>query len=114
MSVKATAFVCELRGLSPSEKAVAFVLARHDDHKRGAGSWPSMSTVRDEAGLENRETASRITKRLVEKGILVPQKPVTKEQGKPTVYHFNYDLETCDSPVTPTCDSTCDSGSPNL
>lgn len=59
-----------------------------------------MSTVGDEAGLENRKTASRITKRLVQKGILIPKMPVTKKQGIPTVYQFNYDLETCDPPVT--------------
>jgi len=107
MSVRATNFVRQLRGLDPTEKSVAYTLADHDNH-RGGGSWPSMSTVASEAGLEKRETASRITKRLVEKGILLPHKPVTTKQGKPTVYRFNYDLETCDSPVTPTCDSTCD------
>jgi hypothetical protein len=96
MSFRATKFVRQLRGLSPTEKAVAFVHADHDNHK-GDGASASMSTVAAETGIKNRETASRITSRLVKKGILVPRKPVTKEQGIPTVYDFNYDLKTCDS-----------------
>lgn len=108
MSVRATNFIRRLRGLSPEEKAVAFVLADHDSHK-GDGAYPSMKTVAGEAGLKNRETASRITKRLVQKKIFVPNEPSTREQGRPTVYHPNYDAQTCDSPITggnrPTCDS---------
>jgi hypothetical protein len=100
MSIRATNFVRRLRGLSPVEKAVAFVIGDHDDHK-GGGAYPSMATVADEAGLKNRETASRATTRLVEKKVLIPQ----EEDGKPTLYRFNYTLQTCDSPVTPTRDS---------
>lgn len=92
MSVKAVKFVRELTGLTVTEKAVAFVLAAHDD-QNGAGSWPSMTTVARESGLRNRETASRIAKRLIEKDILIPH----EQAGKPTVYHFNY----ASKPVTP-------------
>jgi hypothetical protein len=99
MSFHATKFVRQLRGLSPEEKAVAFVLADHDDHK-GNGAYPSMETVAREAGLKRRETASRITARLVRKGIFLPAEPPTREQGRPTVYRPNYAFETCDSPVT--------------
>jgi hypothetical protein len=104
MSIKATNFVRRLGGLTPMEKLIGLLMADHDDHK-GGGAYPGMSTIAEEAGLKNRETASRITNRLVKRGILVPREPVTKEQGKPTVYRFNYNLQTCDSPVTPTCDS---------
>lgn len=108
MSVRATNFVRQLRGLSPEEKAVAFVLADHDSHK-GNGAYPSMTTVAQEAGLKNRETASRITKRLVQKQIFLPNEPTTREQGRPTVYHPNYGAGTCDSPVTGGNELTCDS-----
>jgi hypothetical protein len=108
MSVRATNFVRRLRGLSPEEKAVAFVLADHDSHK-GDGSYPSMKTVAMEAGLKNRETASRITKRLVQKKIFLSDEPSKREQGRPTVYRLNYSLETCDSPVTGEHPRTCDS-----
>src|SRR6267154_3168443 len=100
MSIRATNFVRGLRGLSPVEKSVAFVLADHDNYK-GHGSYPSMAVVADESGLRNRETASRVTGRLVGKKILVPH----ETRGRPTVYHFNYCLQTGDSTVTPTCDS---------
>jgi len=112
VSIRATNFVRRLRGLTPAEKAVAFVLADHDDHK-GGGIYASMSTVAEEAGLENRETASRVTGRLVEKGIFLAR----PAKGKPTLYRVNYDLAPVTPqshpPVTPqshpTCDSTCDS-----
>lgn len=108
VSIRATNFVRRLRGLSPEEKAVAFVLADHDNHK-GEGSYPSMTTVAIEAGLKNRETASRITKRLAQKKIFVSDEPSKREQGVPTVYRPNYALETCDSPVTGGFPQTCDS-----
>jgi hypothetical protein len=95
MSIKATTFVRRLRGLTMAEKAIAFVLADHEHHKTGR-IFPSMSTVAREAGAENRETASRITKRLVEKKVFLPE----EQTGKPTVYRVNYALPTCDSPVT--------------
>ena len=99
MSIRATNFVRHLRGLSTTEKAVAFVLADHDSHK-GNGSFPSMSTVAMEAGLENRESASRITKRLVDRKILLSDNP--SGGRKPTVYRFNFGLSNRDSPVTAT------------
>jgi hypothetical protein len=108
MSVRATSFVLNLRGLSPTEKAVALVLAGHDSYK-GHGAYPSMSTVAAEAGLKNRETASRITKRLVEKKVVLPDEPSRPEQGRPTVFRFNYDLATRDSRVTGGTPQACDS-----
>jgi len=98
MSIRATNFVRGLRGLSPSEKAVAFVLADHDDHKGGRGSFPSMSTVAQEAGLQDRETASRITKRLADFRIILTDNP--SRGRKPTVYRFNFDLSNRDCRVT--------------
>jgi len=100
MSVRATNFVRALRGLSPSEKAVAFVLADHDNHK-GSGTYPSMTTVAEEAGLQNRETASRITQRLVLSKIIGTENGSDGSKGrKSTVYRFNYDLANRDCGVT--------------
>ena len=97
MSARATNFVRRLRGLSPVEKAVAFVVGDHDNH-RGGGSYPSMTTVAEEAGLQNRESASRIVTRLVNYRVILAPQP--SRGRRPTVYFFNYDLTNCDSPVT--------------
>ncbi len=99
MSVRATNFVRGLRGLSPSEKAVAFVLADHDDHK-GGGTYPGMLTVAKEAGLKDRTIASRITRRLVDRGIIRTDNP--SKGRKSTVYRFNFDLTNRDSSPHPT------------
>ncbi len=97
MSIRATNFVRGLRGLSPTQKAVAFVLADHDDH-RGGGCFASMQTVAEEAGLQHRETASRITKEIMDYGIVRADNP--SKGRKPTVYRFNYDLANRDVRVT--------------
>lgn len=102
MSIKATNFVRNLRGLSISERAVAFVLASHEN-RNGEGAWPSMRTVAAEASLKHRTIAGRIADRLIAKGVLRE----TKIEGRPTVYHFVYG--TCDSPVTRQAPTTCDS-----
>lgn len=104
MSIKATNFVRRLRGLSPDEKAVAFVLADHAHHKTGVSN-PSMTTVAAEAGLADRETASRITKRLVAHKVLLAPNPSKGGRGNPTEYFLNYELSNCDSPVTVNRDS---------
>lgn len=96
MSYQSTNLVRGLRGFSPIEKAVAFVLADHDDHK-GGGTYPSMSTVALEAGLQDRETASRVTRRLVERGVILTGNP--SKGGKPTVYRFNFELANRDSRI---------------
>lgn len=97
MSIRATNFVRQLRGLSAVEKAVAFVVADHDNHK-GGGANPSMATIAEESGIENRETASRIMARLVAYKII--QAPQPSKGRKPTVYFFNYEILNCDSPIT--------------
>jgi hypothetical protein len=97
MSIRATNFVRRLRGISPEEKVVGFVLADHDDHK-GSGTRPSMTTVAEESGIKNRETASRITARLADSKVIYS--PHQSKGGKPTVYFFNYDLANCDSRIT--------------
>ncbi len=96
MSVRATNHVRSLRGLSPVEKAVAFVFADHDSHY-GKGSFPGMQTVAEESGLNDRETASRVTKRLVAKGVIVPDQMSKGGRGVTTVYRFPIN---CDSPIT--------------
>jgi helix-turn-helix protein len=90
MSVKATNFVRRIRGLSPGEKCVAFVLADHADHK-GGGSFASMTTVAEEAGLAHRQNASEYVQSLENKGIIFTREK--SKGGKPTIWHFNYDLE---------------------
>ena len=85
MSIKATNHVRSLRGLSPSEKAVAFVLADHANVHTG-DITASMSTVAVEAGLAHRQTASNITARLVRKGLLAAQ----ERDGQETLYRFQY------------------------
>jgi hypothetical protein len=90
MSVKATNFVRRIRGLSPGEKCVAFVLADHTDHK-GGGSFASMTTVAEEAGLAHRQNASEYVQSLENKGIIFTREK--SKGGKPTIWHFNYDME---------------------
>ncbi|HXE32769.1 MAG TPA: helix-turn-helix domain-containing protein [Verrucomicrobiae bacterium] len=109
MSVRATNHVRRLGGLTPREKLVAFVLADHA-HKVTGEIFPSMSTVAREAGLGpgSRAAASRIVQRLVKRGVLIPQKAVTRTQGKPTVYHINYAVKACDPVVTGQVSKTCD------
>ncbi len=111
MSIRATNFVRRVRGLTPTEKLVAFVLADHDNHK-GRGSYVSMTTVALEAGLKHRQTASSIVKRLLARGVVLTDRV---SRGRvTTVYHFNYALTDCnppvavnrDSPVTANCHST--------
>jgi len=57
-----------------------------------------MQTVADEAGIARRETASRVTKQILEAKVIVTQEP--SKGGKPTVYRFNFSLADCDSVVT--------------
>jgi hypothetical protein len=97
MSIRATNFVRRLRGLSAVEKAVSFVVADHDNHK-GGGANPSMATIAEESGIENRETASRIMARLVAHKVIQTPKP--SKGRKPAVYFFNYEIANCDSGVT--------------
>jgi hypothetical protein len=115
-------------GLPPREKLVALIHADHafhdpEAHNRGLSgiTYASMTTVAREAGFKRRETASRITKCLLTKNILVPD-TTSGNQGKANVYRINLKLTTCDAtvtrrpkkPVTPeahlptqTCDSVC-------
>jgi Helix-turn-helix domain len=97
MSVRATNHVRRLRGLSAVEKAVSFVVADHDNHK-GGGANPSMTTIAEESGIENRETASRVMARLVAYKVI--QAPQPSKGRRPSVYFFNYEIANCDSPIT--------------
>jgi hypothetical protein len=92
MSIRATNFVRSLRGLTATEKAVAFVMADHA-HRVTGNITAGMTTIAAEAGLRGRETASRITKRLMIKGIFIPKHPPKKNQGGPTLYHVNYGVD---------------------
>ena len=109
---------------------MAFVHADHarhdpDAHKRGLSglTYASMAKIAEETGLR-RETVTRITKRLVCKGVLTRKDAMTAEQrtksGRAIKYRVNLALETCDAMLTgdkerpvslrsqvsaPTCDS---------
>jgi hypothetical protein len=63
VNIKAAKFVQNLRGLLPQEKAVALNMAVHASFKECEADM-SMTTLAHESGLKNRETASRIVKKL--------------------------------------------------
>lgn len=91
MNIKAFNFVRSLRGLSPQEKSVAAMIASHADYQN-CECHASMTTLAAESGLKNRETASRISKRLeTDYGII---KAVGGHSGgrMPTVYTFTMEV----------------------
>jgi hypothetical protein len=91
MSYLAMNYVLHLEGLTPVEKACAFVLACHQGNK-GRGAYIGMTTLAKESGLKNRETASRVARRLVEKGVIFPVGDVSKGGFGPmrtTTYFIN-------------------------
>ncbi|MGC1871977.1 MAG: helix-turn-helix domain-containing protein [Acidobacteriaceae bacterium] len=102
MSYQATAYVLQLRGLSISEKAVALVLAHHAA-KDGSNSYPSMTTVAEEAGLKHRQTASSIVHRLEGTGIIQATSEGNGGRSRTTRYRFpgvpQFKLGKCNSPV---------------
>jgi Helix-turn-helix domain len=99
MSYKIANFIASLRSLTPSEKAVAFVIANHAGHD-GRNAYPSMSTVAKEAGLKHRQSASKIVQRLLEKpteeeaGLLVLESEGT---GRGNTNRYRVNLEFSDS-----------------
>lgn len=97
MNIKAFNFVRSLRGLSPHEKSVAAMIASHADYQNCECS-ASMGTLAAESGLKNRETASRISKRLEDYGII---KAVGghSEGRTPTIYTFTMEVN-CDCGIT--------------
>lgn len=97
MSIRATNFVRRLRGLDPSEKAVAFVLADHEDHKTGE-TYPGMETVAEEAGFAFRQNASDTVQKLAKYRVILTDKP--SKGGKPTVWRFNYTLSAVPEKIT--------------
>jgi hypothetical protein len=77
------------------------LLADHDSH-RGAGAYPSMTTLAQECGLRNRETASRVVSRLTEAGLIQTAAPSKGGRGKTTIYRFNFSLKNCDPRIKET------------
>ena len=85
MSIRATNFVRGLRGLTPSEKLVAFVLADFANKDESKGSFPKMRLVAEACGFEHRQTASDNVQRLAEKKIILGK----QSRGKmPTRWRF--------------------------
>jgi hypothetical protein len=100
VSIRAAVFVSRLRGLPPAEKLIALLIAIHANPKSEL-SWPSMSTLAEESGLKNRETASRIVKRILAKRVIEISGPISAGgKGRTTAYKINYAFRNCDSPVT--------------
>jgi hypothetical protein len=97
MSVRAVAFVADFEGLTIAERCVAFVLARYASHP-DALTWPSMNTVAKKASLKNRQTASDITSRLVQKGVLTIHTLSKGGRKNPTKYQFNFAYN-CNPPI---------------
>jgi hypothetical protein len=85
VSYQATEYVRQLTNLNHVEKAVAFAMACHAD-AYGCEVRPSMTTTAKESGLQDRETASRVVRRLVEKGVLECLKE--SKGGQPSIYCF--------------------------
>jgi Helix-turn-helix domain len=117
MSFQATKFVRGLRGLTPGEKAVAFVLADHAN-QYGGHSFPSMDLIADEAGFKDRRSAQRYVRRLEEKKVVIAMTPKTGGHGHDTatVYKLDFDYEPamrCDSTGAPPITSLDDGGVTN-
>lgn len=93
MSYQATKFVAERTDLTPSEKAVAFVLAFHAD-KDNAEAYPAMARIASEAGLKTERGARLLVRRLESKQVIRAASPKTGGRGrdKATVYRFNLDV----------------------
>jgi len=87
MSWELTRLVLSLRGLTPTEKAVAHSLAYHAP-KHGS-AHPSMVTIALEAGLGNRQAAQKVVRRLEAKGIISPTTSKRGGRKNPTRYQFN-------------------------
>jgi hypothetical protein len=110
MSFQATKFVRALRGLTPAEKAVAFVLADHAN-QYGGNSYPSMDLIAEEAGFKDRRSAQRYMRRLEEKKVVVAMSPKTGGHGHDTatIYKLDFAMR-CDSTAAPPVTDLDDGG----
>ena len=89
MNIRAAKFVQNLRGLSPSEKAVAFSMAVHADFQKTEATM-SMTTLAEESGLKNRQTASLIVKRLETAGVIRTAVHSKGGRSQTTTYVFTF------------------------
>ena len=86
MSIAASNFVRQARGLTPTEKLVAFVIASHCNHVTGICS-ASMATIAAEGSLSTRQ-ANRIVQKLFLKSIILTG---ARSRGrKPTSWKMNF------------------------
>jgi predicted transcriptional regulator len=95
------------RDLPPREKLVAYAAAsfapnlKGEEYAEESGEiTASMTTIAKACGFKSRETASRIMKRLVKKGVLTVERKASWQQGRPTVYRIDYTMQTCDRAIT--------------
>ena len=70
MSWELTKLVLSRRDLTPTEKAVAHCLAFHAP--RNGTAYPSMTTIAEESGLADRQSAQKVVRRLEKKGVVYP------------------------------------------
>jgi hypothetical protein len=78
---------------------VLFVIADHVNHQSELCT-AGMATIADEAGLASRETASRVTSRLLALGVILTDGRSVGGRGRTTAYSINYDLKNCDPGIT--------------
>ena len=92
MSIEAMTWAIELRGLTPSENLVLFLLANR--HNKDSGlCYPSMSRIAEEGGMARR-TVIRAVKSLEKKGLLT----IEKTFGK--THHYRLHTSVTVTPVT--------------
>lgn len=83
MSLEAMTWAIELRGLTPSENLVLFLLANRHNNDTGL-CYPSVSRIAEESGM-HRATVMRAINALEKKGLL----EITKTFGKSNHYRLH-------------------------
>lgn len=95
MNIRAARFIQRVRGLQPSERIVLQNIACHADQKNAIATM-SMTTLAEESGIKNRETASRIVKRLEENYGIIRAVSGTHSKGgsgQTTAFQFTFTVK---------------------
>jgi hypothetical protein len=87
MSWELTKYVLSRRDLDPTERAVAHCLAFHAP--RNGYAYPSMTTIAEESGLADRQSAQRVVRRLEKKGVVYAVGSKRGGRNNPTRYQFD-------------------------
>src|SRR5690348_10694726 len=86
MSWELTKLVPSRRDLDPTERSVAHCLAFHAP--RNGTAYPSMTTIAQESGLADRQSAQRVVRRLEKKGVVFAVSSKRGGRNNPTRYRF--------------------------